>query len=40
MQLQEKINALNFWLMCNPTHPNYPVILKDKLELENQIHSN
>ena len=36
-QTQNKIEELNFWLTHNPKHPNYQIVLKDKIQLENNL---
>ena len=33
-QIENKINELDFWLIHNPTHPDYTTLLKDKRKLE------
>ena len=33
-QIKNKIDELSFWLIHNPSHPDYQIVLKDKLSLE------
>lgn len=33
-QIKNKIDELSFWLVHNPSHTDYPIVLKDKIELD------
>lgn len=40
MTRQQKINKveeLEFWLGANPKHPDYHIVLKDKMQLDNEL---
>ncbi|WP_353119329.1 hypothetical protein [Myroides odoratus] len=36
-QLKQKLAALEEWLRCNNTHPDYALILQDKQRIEKQV---
>jgi len=36
-QLKQKLAALEEWLRCNSTHPDYALILQDKQRIEKQV---
>lgn len=36
-QLKNKIEDLEYWLQHNQSHPDYQVILRDKIECERRL---